>query len=986
MNTLVLILLKLMAFQFNHRKRLNSYLRHDHGFFNFTVGFVSDDGAVNRAISFRDGKAAAHRQVPPDAEVTLRFRDRRTVMEMLRITPSETLMLILHNKMVLDGDLACLQIFNFYVSLLMGGRHRKMLVKKQARDAKERRREYRPAPGAGDGPVKARESLDLPRDSFGTGVCHLADPCLNDFSLNDFPRLRGMLDRHFSVMPEVCVERPLLITQWFREHGFETRADGAPWVPELRQAEAYRHLMMNKKPLIAGDDLIAGTTTAKLPTGVVLYPETHGGLLWGELNSIQDRLLNPYRISPGDIEVLHREVFPFWMGRTIKDYVRINKNSPLCLRIDERWVYYFAWKSVGISHTIPDYPRVLEQGTLGIAADIDRRLAELPADDANGRDALRAMRITLEGVNLYAANLSAEAARLASIETNPARRAELELLASVCSRVPARPAETLDEAVNAVWILWVALHMENVNTGLSMGRLDQWLQPYFLRDMEKIGDDDTARREYIRHALELTGCLLMRGTDHLPLVPDIGNYLFGGSSSDQAITLGGVTPDGGDGVNDMTMIFLKATEMLSIRDPNVNARFHPGVNGESYLKRLCHVNYLTSATPSMHNDAAVISALSSNGYAAKHVRDWSATGCVEPTLSGRHAGHTGSILMNMVSALEMALNNGRHPHMAERLGPETGDPAKGDFKSFDNFFDAYAAQQRFLIDRAVELNNYYAEAHAKLRPTPFLSALTDGSIGKALDVTKGGALYNTSGSSNIGLADVVDSLMAVKKLVFDEKKITFAEMKKAIDADFEGAAALQALIRKNVPLFGSGSDEALQMARRVMTLIHGVYAAHQNFRGGHYTAGFWSMSQHVAYGNLSGTLPSGRLRGKAFTPGLTPHPGASRSFLDNIRDVARLDAKCMDNNIAFNVKLVPKAGEKLEEIINAMHSYVKSYFDMGGMQMQFNMVSSATLRDAMANPENYRNLLVRISGYNAYFTTLNREMQVELIERAEYGI
>jgi len=194
------------------------------------------------------------------------------------------------------------------------------------------------------------------------------------------------------------------------------------------------------------------------------------------------------------------------------------------------------------------------------------------------------------------------------------------------------------------------------------------------------------------------------------------------------------------------------------------------------------------------------------------------------------------------------------------------------------------------------------------------------------------------------------------------------------------------MIGKSVPLFGSGSEEALEMARRVMSVVHDAYAGHANFRGGHYTSGFWSMSQHVAYGNLSGTLPSGRLRGKAFTPGLTPHPGASKSFLDNIRDVARLDAKTMDNNIAFNVKLVPKAGESLDDIINAMHAYVKSYFDMGGMQMQFNMVSSATLRDAMAHPENYRNLLVRISGYNAYFTTLNREMQIELIERAEYGV
>ena len=206
-------------------------------------------------------------------------------------------------------------------------------------------------------------------------------------------------------------------------------------------------------------------------------------------------------------------------------------------------------------------------------------------------------------------------------------------------------------------------------------------------------------------------------------------------------------------------------------------------------------------------------------------------------------------------------------------------------------------------------------------------------------------MYNTSGSSNIGLADVVDSLMAVKKLVYDEGRVSFAELKRAVDEDFNGFGALRAMIGENVPLFGSGSEEALEMARRVMSVVHDAYAGHANYRGGHYTSGFWSMSQHVAYGNLSGTLPSGRLRGKAFTPGLTPHPGASKSFLDNIRDVARLDAKTMDNNIAFNVKLVPKAGEPLDDIINAMHSYVKSYFDMGGMQMQFNMVSSATLRE-----------------------------------------
>jgi len=339
-----------------------------------------------------------------------------------------------------------------------------------------------------------------------------------------------------------------------------------------------------------------------------------------------------------------------------------------------------------------------------------------------------------------------------------------------------------------------------------------------------------------------------------------------------------------------------------------------------------------------------------------------------------------------VAALEMALNNGRHPLMDWKVGPETGVIESGSFATFEEFYDAFAKQFRFLIDNSVEYNNMLGRAHAYLRPTPLLSALIDGPVRKGVDVTKGGATYNSSGAACIGLADVTDSLMAVKKLVYDEKRVTLPEFKKAIDADYAGHPQLHAMVMNRVPRFGSGSDEALALAQRVAGFAHDAYYAHENYRGGRYTAGFWSMSNHVIFGNMTGALPSGRLAGKAFTPGLTPEPNASRNLLDNIRDVARLDPKTMNNNIAFNVKVVPSASETHEAMVNTMYSYVKTYFELGGMQMQMNVVSSAVLRDAMAHPENYRNLIVRISGYNAYFVTLNREMQIELIERAEYGV
>jgi pyruvate-formate lyase len=445
-----------------------------------------------------------------------------------------------------------------------------------------------------------------------------------------------------------------------------------------------------------------------------------------------------------------------------------------------------------------------------------------------------------------------------------------------------------------------------------------------------------------------------------------------------------VTPDGKDAVCDMTYIFLKVTEMLSIRDPNVNARFHPGINSDTYLKRLCEVNLITAATPSLHNDAAVMASLEEFNYAAEDLRNWSATGCVEPTLSGRHIGHTNFQMMNMVAALEMALNNGRHPLMNWKLGPETG-PLEA-FTTFDDFFAAFTEQFRFLIDRSVEYNNMLGKAHQVIRPTPLLSCLIDDCITGARDVTHGGARYNSSGAACIGLADVTDSMMVIKKLVFDERKIDFPHLKKAVDENFANDPALHAMVRWKVPLFGSGGDEAVAMADRITRFAHDCYGSHTNYRGGPYTAGFWSMSNHVIYGTLSGALPSGKLAGMPFTPGLTPEPHASQNLLDNIRDVARLNPKHINNNMAFNVKVVPGGTDTRENIIDRMFAYVKTYFDLGGMQMQMNVVTSETLKDAMAHPENYRNLLVRISGYNAYFVTLNRDLQRELIARAEYRI
>ena len=973
-----------MAASFNRRPSLKEQMRANGSWLNFSIGFRTEGGTIEQAIEFKDGKARVISSVPVDVDALMVLRDDSVVKELLRLPPNEVQNLLLKSKFRIEGNISYMFVFNYYLSLLLAGTHKKMMDKSKATAAAEREREApRPDPALRS-EMSERRKTRMRGEKVDPCVRYLDDPYLAGYSIDDFPRLAKFVDVHLTRRPEVCHERSSLLTDWFLENGFETDPEGKAWFGELRQANAYKYLMENRKPIIHKDDLIAGTTTTK-EIGVVVYPDTHGTMIWGELKSAGDRMLSPYEISEETRDTFHHKVFPYWAKRNMREWVRDRYSQPLSQKLDERFAVYFMWKTAALSHTILDFPKLLRLGTRGIVREIEEELAADEGASQEKKDTLRAMVLCLEGLEAYARNLAAQGARDASAERDPVRKAELERLAEICAKVPENPAETLDEALNAIWIGWVGLHMESTNAGLSIGRMDQWLQPFFESDLEKI-DDEGEREEYVRRALELVGCFYMRCTDHLPLIPDIGNYLFGGSSSDQAITLGGVTPEGSDAVNDMTYIFLKVTEMLGIRDPNVNARFNPEKNSDAYLKRLCEVNLITAATPSMHNDLAVMKSLEEFGYAPEDLRDWSATGCVEPTLSGKHMGHTNCMMMNMVAALEMAMNDGRHPLMEWDVGPKTGSIQAGDFPTFEDFFGAFETQFKFLIDNSVEYNNMLGEAHSVIRPTPLLSSLQDDCMKKGKDSTKGGAKYNSSGAACIGLADITDSLMVIKTLVYEQKKVTFSALKKAVDSNFENDPALHEMAMRKVPLFGSGSSEAVAMANRVAAFAHDTYGAHRNFRGGPYTAGFWSMSNHVAFGTLTGALPSGRLAGKAFTPGLTPEPNASPNLLDNIRDVASLDARNMNNNIAFNVKVVPAASDSHERVVDHMFSYVKTYFDLGGMQMQMNVVTTDMLRDAMAHPESYRNLLVRISGYNAYFVTLNRDMQLELIERAEYGI
>lgn len=969
--------LKVLSLAFKVSKNLQREISNPETEFVFNARYLirTKDDSVNVYVIFKDGKMSTGRGKIDNPDTVIVYKDKPTIARMWSKSGDETLDLLLTNEMSYSGNMAYLSRFSYLTGLLLSSKNTTPPQEIEEIDI-ERCREKT------DQVQKFRSRLDRQVDS----VKYLPDPYLADYILSDFPRLKYLRNRRFGIKPTICIERADLLTQYHRANGFEVDKDNNPIDPGLRQAQALRYILEHKTPIIWDKHLIAGSTTSK-EVGIPLYPEFIGTMIWTELKTIPTRTLNPNDLSPTDAEKLDAEIFPYWQDRTVREYCRKTFDYPLSQQLDEKWVLYFQMKNNAISHTIPDFKTVLNRGLESIRDEASHK--EQEATDHEKKDFYRSMQIAVDGVITYAQHLSREAARLAetldpSKPDEKLRRGELLEMSRISGKVPAKPAESVYEAVTAIWTVFTSLHQENANSALSIGRLDQLLQPFFLKDMEKATTQEE-KQAVIKNTMEYVGSLFLKFNDHDPLVPGVGNKLFGGTSSDDTVTVGGVDEQGNNAVNDMTYIILKVAEMLCFQDPNMNARYYPGINSEEYLRRLCEVNINMAASPIIQNDKAVIEALVNEGIPVEDARDWGASGCVEPDICGKHYGHTNCMLLNTVAALEMVLNNGYHPIVEEQIGPKTGNPYE--MKTFDEFLAAYKVQLKYLMEMSVEANNYLGEAHKYMHPTPLLSAVFQGPMEKGKDLINGGATYNTSGAALVSISDVIDSLCVIKELIYEKKELDFDTLLRALANDFEKDENEKVLLRINrVDKFGSASDsgEPLRIAQDLMDFCYDYYTSQKNYRGGIYWPGYWSISYHVGFGMLSGALPSGRKRGKAFTPGLTPSPNASDQILDNIHDVSRLNNLKMPNNIAFNVKLVPHPGDPQEEVLNQFASYVKSYMDLGGMQWQCNVITSDTMREAVKNPDDYRWLIVRISGYNAYFVKLNPNMQEELIERAEY--
>jgi pyruvate formate-lyase/glycerol dehydratase family glycyl radical enzyme len=816
---------------------------------------------------------------------------------------------------------------------------------------------------------------------------------------------------YFKAVPEVCIERPEFVTEQHSTMGLLNNPDGP--ISILKKAQVYRQVLEKRKAVVwhpggyrrvdkggSGEARLeyfdvrdsspfAGSTTSKFK-GVPIHPELIGLILWPELHTLSRRPQNPFQINEEEIKKLNYEIFPHWIKKNILEVAR-RENYPLQfsrqpdglpldrLQLMQQLVFYLNSKPLCISHTIPDFKRAIKEGLKGIIEDAQKRGTH--SSDETEKEFYQSVSEVLKGIIKYANNLAAKAKSLAAQEPDEDKRKELTKIADIYRRVPEFPAETFREGLTTIWICWTALHLENPNVGLSLGRLDQILYDLYKADVD-------SKRLTAEKATELVCYFWLKIGDHVPIMNENGEQLFGGTGSNQAISIGGVDGNGEDAVNDLTYVILRATEIMQLRDPNLNARYHLEKNTDEYLRRLCEVNVKTGATPAIHNDRAVIKALQQKGDSVEHARDYGIVGCVEPTSATRSYAHCASCLINLTSALELTLYDGCHRHtgLDELISARTGDP--NSFTTYPEFLNAFKTQVEWLVARTTKLNNEFGKTHQKCYPTPILSALFEGPLEKGMDVIQGGALINSSGAAIIGMADTVDSLSAIEALVFHpvaERRVPIGAILRALDENFEGTDQAKVLGERMraAPKFGNEEPKADQNALFVADTLDRAFSRRENYREGNYRVGYWTMTMHAGFGRVTRALPNGRGKGENFASGITPVSGVTPYLTKTLHSVSSLPASYQSSGAALNLKYVPELdwGNMLKNFAAS----VKGFFGgKGGMEIQFNIMSRELLEDAKQKPWKYPELLVRVSGYTAYFKDLNPQMQDEIIERTEY--
>jgi len=808
------------------------------------------------------------------------------------------------------------------------------------------------------------------------------DPVDKLLSAIQYPFYRRSLEKSARFIPQKRWQAALnnkLNTILLRRRNL-SKSDAA-----LHYARAFRYILEDMELKVYDGELIVGNPSA-WRVGAPIHPDLGGLLMLPEIKGISSRSQNPMAIEPAQLKELEQEIFPFWFNRSVLAMTPLLSNDPDLFNSMLEGRYFVLTQFSGISHLTPDYPTVLKLGFTGIARQIRQWLEEVKSAIESGGDPNKSQELKQRESFYEAVLICAEAAadygkrwrkfleQEALRSSDEVRKQELKRLSEVFNRVPAEPAETFYEALQTVFITHVMLHYESFQHGISFGRMDQYLYPYYKRDIE---DGRLTRGQ----AAELLGCFIAKAGELLPLFFDRATEYFSGLSSASGITLGGCVADGSDGVNELSYLFLQAYDQVRLRQPN----FHVRVNKDTpvgFIDLCCEVLKKGGGLPAFFNDDEIPAALEKSGISRQDADDYSIVGCVEWGVPGKSFPAAGAIFLNMPMALHLALHNGEYSGM--QFGPRSGETKVMD--NMETITAAFKVQLENIIIRATAGNNAIEQTHAAHRPTPFLSSVVDGCLKKGIEINGGGAKYNSTGCQCVGLADTVDALTAIEQIVFKESKLTLEELVRAVDANFEGYPELRAYILNRVPKYGENEERPNYFAHLVSSVYTGLVTRYDNPRGGKYYPGFWSMTTHQGFGARTGALPGGRLAGLPLANGISPCNGRDR----NGPTASMSSTACIDNGLIANGYAL---NEKLDLVLikdpsrnRLVEALILGFFASGGMQVQFNIVDPAVLVDAKQHPDQYRGLVVRVSGYSAYFNDLTESMKDELIQRTAHDL
>ena len=837
------------------------------------------------------------------------------------------------------------------------------------------------------------------------------------FNTTDIPkssRITRLVDHLYEKMPVIESARAKLITESYQA------TEGKPMI--TRRAEAFAHILRHIPIIIRDEELIVGSSTIA-PRGCQTYPEFSYQWLEDELDTVETRSADPFYIAEETKQEL-REVHKYWKGKTTSE-LATSYMAPEAIKAIEHNIFtpgnYFY---NGVGHVTVKYEEVLAIGYEGIMAKAQAELDRCQVGDhdyARRSRFLNAVILSCQAVMEYAQRYAALAEKMAAECSDPVRRNELEVIALNCSHVPARGAGSFYEACQSFWFVQQLIQLESSGHSISPGRFDQYMYPYYKRDL----DNGNITREF---AQELMDCIWVKLNDLNKCRDAASAEGFAGYSLFQNLIAGGQNKDGEDVTNDLSIMCIQASMHVQLPQPSLSVRVWNGSPHE-FLIKAAELTRTGIGLPAYYNDEVIIPALQNRGLSLEDAREYNIIGCVEPQKAGKTDGWHDAAFFNMCRPLELVFSNGMDK--GEQVGIATGDVTE--MTTFEEFYDAYKKQMDYFISLLVNADNAIDVAHAERCPLPFLSCMVDDCIKRGLSVQEGGAVYNFTGPQGFGIANMADSLYAVRQLVYRDRKVSMEEYKEALvwnygkGIDSQTAADMTASILKEmehqgctidetavksvletvlamkpsedqkarfeeihhmideVPKFGNDIPEVDYFARDVAYTYTRPLQNYKNPRGGQFQAGLYPVSANVPLGGQTGATPDGRYAHTPVADGVSPSAGKDvNGPTAAANSVARLDHFIVSNGTLFNQKFHPSAlaGREGLEKFTAL---IRSYFDQKGMHMQFNVVDRDTLLDAQKNPEKYKHLVVRVAGYSALFTTLSRSLQDDIIRRTEQG-